>query len=182
MGPVVTVNSATLVNKGLELIEAHVLFGLGYDQLDVVVHPQSVVHALVEFVDGSTIAQLSDPDMRLPIQLALGWPERLPHAYGMLDWTTARTLTFEPADRTAFPGLALAEQAGRTGGTAPAVLNAANEEAVDAFLKERIGFTDITEVVATVLGDHVAGTLRGLEDVLDAEGWARARAAVLITT
>ncbi len=179
MGPVVTVNSATLMNKGLELIEAHELFAVPWDALDVVVHPQSVVHSMVEFVDGSTLAQLSPPDMRLPIQLAMAWPERLPHAFVACDWTQPRTLTFEPLDRVTFPALELAEAAGRRRGTFPAVLNAANEVGVDAFLAGRLGFLDLAALVAEVLAAWDAtrpGNPRDLDDVLQADAWARARA------
>jgi 1-deoxy-D-xylulose-5-phosphate reductoisomerase len=147
MGPVITINSATLMNKGLEVIEAALLFGLPYDRIDVVVHPQSVVHAMVEFRDGATIAQLSMPDMRLPIGLALGWPERSEQAVGRMDWTRPLSLTFEPVDRATFPLLDLAVAAGRRGGVAPAVMNAANEEAVAAFLAGRLSFPGIAEVV-----------------------------------
>ena len=134
MGAKITIDSSTLMNKGLEVIEAHELFGVDFDAIDVVVHPQSVVHGMVEFVDGATIAQLSMPDMRLPIGLALGAPDRLPEAFGAIDWTTLGTLTFEAPDRETFRALDLAYAAGRTGGTAPAVLSAANEVAVEAFL------------------------------------------------
>lgn len=181
MGPVITINSATLMNKGLELIEAHYLFAVPFDALEVVVHPQSVVHSLVEFVDGSTLAQLSPPDMRLPIQLALSWPDRLPRAFARMDWTQARELTFEPADRQAFPALELAEEAGRRGGTAPAVLNAANEEAVAAFLDGRIGFLDISATVADVLEAHTPTRPSRLEEVLQADAWARRRAGQVLT-
>ncbi len=184
MGRVITINSATLMNKGLELIEAHLLFDVDWDRLDVVVHPQSIVHSMVEFVDGSTIAQLSPPDMRLPIQLALGWPERLAHAPTAMDWTTAQQLTFEPPDRAAFPALDLAERAGRRHGTHPAVLNAANEVAVDAFLDHRLPFLRIAEVVGRVLDDHADlagdGEVRDLDDVVAADAWARNRAAELL--
>jgi 1-deoxy-D-xylulose-5-phosphate reductoisomerase len=179
MGPVVTCNSATLMNKGLELIEAHELFAVPWDRLDVVVHPQSVVHSMVEFVDGSTIAQLSPPDMRLPIQLAMAWPDRLPHAFAACDWTTVSTLTFEPVDRATFRALDLAEAAGRRRGTWPAVLNAANEVAVDAFFAGAIGFLDIAELVEAVLdawGDEHPTPPRDLDDVRHADGWARRRA------
>jgi 1-deoxy-D-xylulose-5-phosphate reductoisomerase len=183
MGPVVTVNSATLMNKGLELIEAHELFAVSWDALDVVVHPQSIVHSMVEFVDGSTLAQLSPPDMRLPIQLAMAWPERLPHAFVACDWTRPQTLTFEPVDRETFPALELAAAAGRRRGTFPAVLNAANEVGVAAFLSGRIGFLDLPALVAEVLGAWDAtrpGNPRDLEDVLRADAWARARADQLL--
>jgi 1-deoxy-D-xylulose-5-phosphate reductoisomerase len=182
MGPVVTLNSATLMNKGLELIEAHELFGIAWDQLDVVVHPQSVVHSMVEFVDGSTLAQLSPPDMRLPIQLAMAWPERLPHAFVACDWSRASELTFEPVDRATFRALDLAESAGRRRGTWPAVLNAANEEAVAAFFRGVLGFLDIAGVVERTLEAWDAedpGEPRDLSDVLEADGWARRHAGEL---
>jgi 1-deoxy-D-xylulose-5-phosphate reductoisomerase len=184
MGPVITVNSATLVNKGLELIEAHLLFGIGFDNIEVVVHRQSVVHSMVEFTDGSTIAQASPPDMRIPIALALAWPDRVPGAAAAVDWTTAHTWTFEPLDTDAFPAVALARQAGIAGGTVPAVYNAANEVCVDAFLAGRLPFAGIIDTVAQVVSEH-AGTSRGtrasgaqvrLDDVLAADGWARTRA------
>jgi 1-deoxy-D-xylulose-5-phosphate reductoisomerase len=136
MGPLVTVNSATLVNKGLEVIEAHLLFGFGLDRIDVVVHPQSIVHSMVEFADGATIIQASPPDMRLPISLGLAWPDRVPDAAPGLDWSTAATWTFEPLDDTAFPAVALAREAATVGGTAPAVYNAANEACVADFWRE----------------------------------------------
>ena len=186
MGPVVTINSATLVNKGLEVIEAHLLFDLPYERIDVVVHPQSIVHSMVEFTDGSTLAQVSPPDMRLPIALGLGWPDRVPGAAPGNDWTTATTWTFEPLDETAFPAVALARRVGRTGGTAPAVFNAANEECVAAFLDGRLAFTGIVDTVARVVSEHEAGShgseLRNdpsLADVLEAESWARERAHAL---
>jgi 1-deoxy-D-xylulose-5-phosphate reductoisomerase len=184
MGPVVTVNSATLMNKGLELIEAHELFAVPWDALDVVVHPQSVVHSMVEFVDGSTIAQLSPPDMRLPIQLAMAWPDRLGHAFVACDWTQATALTFEPADRATFPAVDLAAAAGRRRGTFPAVLNAANEQAVAAFLADRLPFLDLPRVVEEVLAawDATApGNPRDLDDVLEADRWARHRADEALT-
>ena len=140
MGPVVTINSATLVNKGLEIIEAHLLFGIPYDRIDVVVHPQSMVHCMVEFVDGSTIAQLSPPDMRLPIALALGWPDRVPDAAPAWTGPRGKPLTFEPLDADAFPAVGLAQAAGQAGGSGPAVFNAANEEAVAAFLAGQLPF------------------------------------------
>ncbi len=182
MGPVVTVNSATLMNKGLELIEAHLLFDVPYDRIDVVVHPQSVVHSMVEFADGSTIAQASPPDMRLPIALALGWPDRVPDAAPGCDWTTASTWEFLPLDDTAFPAVRLARRAGLASGTAPAVLNAANEVCVEAFLAGRLAFPVISDTVAAVLDEHEAGGPSGLgnavslADVLSAETWARERA------
>ena len=156
MGLVVTTNSATLVNKGLEVIEAHLLFDVEYDRIEVVVHPQSIVHSMVEFVDGSTIAQASPPDMRLPISLGLDWPHRVAAAGRPLDWTTAATWTFEPLDAAAFPAVALAKQVGRAGGEYPAVFNAANEEAVTAFHAGRIGFLDIVDTVRAVVESHEA--------------------------
>ena len=173
MGPVITVNSATLVNKGLEVLEAHLLFDVGLDRCEVVVHPQSVVHAMVAFHDGSTIAQLSPPDMRLPIQLALAWPERLDEAFVACDWTTPSQLTFEPVDHEAFPALALAIEAGRRGGTHPAVFNAANEVAVEAFLDGRLGYLDIASVIEATLQATEPVTPRDLDDVLVADRSAR---------
>jgi 1-deoxy-D-xylulose-5-phosphate reductoisomerase len=181
MGPVITVNSATLVNKGLEVIEAHLLFGTAYDALDVVVHPQSVVHSMVEFVDGSTILQASPPDMRLPIALALGWPERLPRqAYG-LNWTTAATWQFEPLDEAAFPAVALCKEAGKRGGTAPAVLNAANEVCVEQFLAGRLPFLGIVDTVAAVVEENPVRERATLAEVLESEEWARRRARELVS-
>jgi 1-deoxy-D-xylulose-5-phosphate reductoisomerase len=178
MGPVVTINSATLVNKGLELIEAHLLFGVPYDRIDVVVHPQSIVHSMVTFSDGSTIAQASPPDMRLPIALGLAWPDRVPGAAAACTWDAAQAWTFEPLDDDAFPGVRLARAAGERGGCVPAVLNAANEELVEAFVAGRIAYTAITDLLAGVL-DAADGwdTDPGrVEDVLEAERWARAHA------
>lgn len=180
MGPVITVNSATLANKGLEVIEAHLLFGVAYERIEVVVHPQSVVHGMVEFCDGSTLAKLSPPDMRLPIQLALGWPDRLPHAPARFDWTLPATLEFEPLDADTFPMVGLAVAAGRSGGTAPGVFNAANEEAVGAFLDRRLGFLGIPDVVAAVLEAHPGGAATDIDVLLAAEEWARKEAAVRI--
>ncbi|HVF04232.1 MAG TPA: 1-deoxy-D-xylulose-5-phosphate reductoisomerase [Frankiaceae bacterium] len=182
MGPVVTINSATLVNKGLEVIEAHLLFDVPYDAIDVVVHPQSLVHSMVEFADGSTLAQVSPPDMRLPIALALGWPDRVPDAQPPMDWTAAHTLTFEPLDAAAFPAVGLARRAGEAGGTAPGVFNAANEEAVAAFLAGRLPFPAIVDTVARALGEHEVGNCATLADVLEAETWARRRARELAGT
>jgi 1-deoxy-D-xylulose-5-phosphate reductoisomerase len=181
MGPVVTVNSATLVNKGLELIEAHLLFGIGFDAIEAVVHRQSVIHSMVEFTDGSTIAQASPPDMRIPIALALAWPARVPDAASPVDWSTAHTWTFEPLDESAFPAVALARAAGTAGGTAPAVYNAANEVCVEAFLAGGLRFTRITDTVARVLSEHDGSSreLVTLEDVLAADSWARDRAREL---
>jgi 1-deoxy-D-xylulose-5-phosphate reductoisomerase len=180
MGPVVTTNSATLMNKGLEVIEAHLLFDIPFDRIEVVVHPQSIVHSMVEFRDGATIAQLSLPDMRLPIGLALGWPERPRRPIGQLDWSKASTLEFLPVEREVFPLLEVAIGAGRRGGTAPAVLNAANEEAVAAFLAGRLRFPGIAEVVRQVLADHQVPDLVDLEAVLQAEQWSRRRARTLV--
>lgn len=176
MGLMVTTNSATLVNKGLELIEAHLLFDVPLDRIDVVVHPQSVVHSMVQFIDGSVIAQASPPDMRLPIALGLGWPDRVAKAASPCDWTQATSWTFEPLDTTAFPAVALAKDAARQGSTYPAVFNAANEEAVLAFHAGRIRFTDIVDTIDAVLSEHPGSSELTLESVLDAEGWARTRA------
>jgi 1-deoxy-D-xylulose-5-phosphate reductoisomerase len=181
MGPVVTINSATLVNKGLEIIEAHLLFGIPYERVDVVVHPQSLVHSMVEFSDGSTLAQVSPPDMRLPIALGLGWPDRVPDAAPGMDWTLAQSLTFEPLDADAFPSVALAKAAGQAGGSGPAVFNAANEEAVAAFLAGRIPFLAIVEVVQRTLSRVALRELRAPADVLDSEDEARSLARALIT-
>jgi 1-deoxy-D-xylulose-5-phosphate reductoisomerase len=180
MGPVITINSATLMNKGLEVIEAHLLFDLPFDRIEVVVHPQSIVHAMVEFRDGATIAQLSMPDMRLPIGLALGWPERSERPIGRMDWSRASTLEFLPVQSDVFPLLEAAIGAGRRGGTAPAVLNAANEEAVAAFLAGRLRFPEIAEVVDQVLDDHQPPRAVDLETVLQAERWSRERARTLV--
>jgi 1-deoxy-D-xylulose-5-phosphate reductoisomerase len=180
MGPLVTTNSATLVNKGLEVIEAHLLFGFGLDKIDVVVHPQSIVHSMVEFSDGATIIQASPPDMRIPIALGLAWPDRVPDAAPGLDWTTAASWTFEPLDDAAFPAVALAREAARLGGTAPAVYNAANEACVADFLAGSISFTRIVETVARVVSEHDSRTgAATLEEVLDVDAWARARAREL---
>jgi 1-deoxy-D-xylulose-5-phosphate reductoisomerase len=180
MGPVITINSATLMNKGLELIEAQLLFGVPYDDIDVVVHPQSLVHSMVEFHDGSTLAQVSPPDMRLPIALALGWPDRVPGAQQPMDWTTAQTLTFFPLDTEAFPAVGLARETGKRGGTAPAVFNAANEEAVAAFLAGRLPFVRIVDVVAEVLSAHAVIAKPTLDEVFETEREARAAANRLI--
>jgi 1-deoxy-D-xylulose-5-phosphate reductoisomerase len=183
MGPVVTVNSATLVNKGLELIETHLLFGIPYDRIDVVVHPQSVIHSMVTFVDGSTIAQASPPDMRLPIALALGWPDRVPNAAPACDFSNQASWTFEPVDGETFPAIELAKAAGAVGGCVPAVFNAANEEAVAAFLDGRIPFRGIVDAVAAVVDESTAWQAdpATVEDVLAAEEWARNRATELLS-
>ncbi|HSO91798.1 MAG TPA: 1-deoxy-D-xylulose-5-phosphate reductoisomerase [Arthrobacter sp.] len=175
MGLMVTTNSASLVNKGLEVIEAHLLFDIPLDRIDVVVHPQSVVHSMVQFIDGSTIAQASPPDMRLPIALGLGWPDRVPGPARPCDWSKATSWTFEPLDTGAFPAVELAKEAARQGSTYPAVFNAANEEAVMAFHAGRIRFTDIVDTIEAVLSEHTGSSGLTLESVLDAERWARAR-------
>jgi 1-deoxy-D-xylulose-5-phosphate reductoisomerase len=182
MGPVVTLNSSTLVNKGLELIEAHLLFGVPYDRIDVVVHPQSMVHSMVTFTDGATIAQASPPDMHLPIALALGWPERLAGASPRETFAAASAWTFEPLDAVAFPAVDLARAAGAVGGCLPAVFNAANEEAVHGFLAGRGTWLGIVDTVAEVLAG-AEGWSRDpvdVDDVLAAEGWARARAGEIL--
>ena len=182
MGPVVTVNSSTLINKGLELIEAHLLFDVVPEQIDVVVHPQSVIHSMVEFTDGATIAQASPPDMRLPIALGLTWPER-PDLSGLVtpnDWRDPVSWTFEPLDGEAFPAVDLARSAVAASATHPAVLNAANEQAVAAFLGGRIEWLDIVEIDAAVVGEHEGLSAPGLDDVLAVETWARTRADELI--
>ncbi len=182
MGPVITVNSATLVNKGLEVIEAHLLFGLPFDRIDVVVHPASVVHSMVEYVDGSTILQASPPTMMIPIALGLEWPDRVPDAAPGCDWTSPATWQFFPLDDEAFPAVALAREAGMRGSTAPAVYNAANEVAVEAFLDGRLPFVDIVPTVARVLHAHDVPSKDKLviDDVLAADAWARATARALI--
>jgi 1-deoxy-D-xylulose-5-phosphate reductoisomerase len=181
MGPVITINSATLVNKGLEVIEAHLLFGVDLDDIEVVVHRQSVVHSMVEFTDGSTIAQASPPDMRIPIALALAWPERVAGAASAVDWSAAQSWTFEPLDDEAFPAVALAREAARAAGTVPAVYNAANEECVAAFMAGRIPFAGIVDTIARVVSEHGGSGPRvaGLDDVLAADSWARLRAREL---
>ncbi len=212
MGRMVTTNSATLVNKGLELLEAHLLFDIPLDRIDVVVHPQSMVHSMVQFVDGSTLAQCSPPDMRLPIALGLGWPDRVPGAAHACDWSTATSWTFEPLDDEAFPAVTLARRAGAAAGSAPAVFNAANETCVDSFHEGVIGFLDILQIVERVLSEHLgpstgsehvspsagsgsisesATDVRSiwrsddeltLDGVLDADAWARTRADELMTS
>ncbi|GLU46496.1 1-deoxy-D-xylulose 5-phosphate reductoisomerase [Nocardiopsis ansamitocini] len=184
MGPVITINSATLMNKGLEVIEAHLLFDVPFERIEVVVHPQSIVHSMVEFTDGSTLAQASPPSMRIPIAYGMAWPERVTGAAAPIDWTKAQTWTFEPLDAEAFPAVGLACEVGAEGGTAPAVYNAANEEAVDAFLKGRLAFPAIVETVAKVVSEHrgaPAGADLSLPDVYAADHWARVRAGELIS-
>jgi 1-deoxy-D-xylulose-5-phosphate reductoisomerase len=179
MGPMNTLNSASLVNKGLELIETHLLFGVPYDDIEVVVHPQSIVHSMVTFTDGSTIAQASPPDMKLPIALALGWPDRVPRVAAACDFTVAASWEFEPLDSAVFPAVDLARQAGRLGGCMTAVYNAANEEAAAAFLAGRIRFPAIVRTIAEVLADagQWAAEPATVEEILDAQRWARARAS-----
>ncbi|WP_043848295.1 1-deoxy-D-xylulose-5-phosphate reductoisomerase [Amycolatopsis keratiniphila] len=182
MGPLITINSSTLVNKGLELIEAKLLFDIETDRIDVVVHPQSIIHSMVTFVDGSTIAQASPPDMRLPIALALHWPDRVPGAAAACVWDQPASWTFEPLDNEAFPAVELARHAGTVGGCVPAVYNAANEELVAAFLAQNTGFTSIVDTIAQVVeaADEWRREPRDVDDVLAAERWARARAGALI--
>ncbi len=182
MGPVVTINSATLVNKGLELIEAHELFQVDYDAIDVVVHPQSLIHSMVEFADGATIAQVSPPDMRLPIALALGWPDRVADVAAPLDWRTARNWQFEPVDHDNFPAIKLAAAAGKTGRCLPAIYNAANEECVEAFRARRLSFVNIVSTVHDVLDAEPGFAEPGsIDDVFAAEAWAREATRRLIS-
>ncbi|MCW2526941.1 MAG: 1-deoxy-D-xylulose 5-phosphate reductoisomerase [Pseudonocardiales bacterium] len=186
MGPLITINSATLVNKGLEVIETNLLFSTPYERIDVVVHPQSIVHSMVEFIDGATLAQASPPDMRLPIALALAWPDRLPDVARAVDWSTAATWTFEPLDNDAFGAVRLARTAGAAGGCAPAVFNAANEDLVAAFTSGRCSFLAITDTIEEVLSGWLAeqhaaaGNPGTVEDVEFAQEWARERARKLI--
>jgi 1-deoxy-D-xylulose-5-phosphate reductoisomerase len=176
MGKKVTIDSATLMNKGLEVIEAHWFFGLPIDRITVIIHPQSIIHSMVEFADGAVKAQLSYPDMRLPIQYALAYPERLPNPeLPRLDWSQIKELTFEPPDFNTFPCLRLAIEAGKQGGTYPAVLCAADEVAVDLFLAERIKFTDIAWLVELALNEHESTTHPCLEDIVAADAWARGK-------
>ncbi len=173
MGPVVTINSATLVNKGLEVIEAHLLFGVPIDRIEVVVHPTSVVHSMVEFVDGATLVQASPPTMLIPIALGLSWPDRVPDTAPAVDWTRPETWEFFPLDDDAFPAVALAKRAATAGGTAPAVYNAANEVCVESFRQGRLSFTQIVPTISTVLSRHdvpsTPGTSLTVEDVLAAD-------------
>ena len=183
MGPVVTINTATMVNKGLEVIEAHELFGVPYRDIEVMVHPQSVLHSLVEFTDGSTLAQASPPDMRLPIALALAWPERVPEAAPGVDWTMAHNWELRPLDNEAFPAVRLAKQAGETGRCRPAIFNAANEECVAAFVSGRLPFLGIVDTLEAVLAAAPDFAEPGtVQDVLTAEAWARAQAQRMIAT
>jgi 1-deoxy-D-xylulose-5-phosphate reductoisomerase len=180
MGKVVTTNSATLVNKGLEVIEAHLLFDIPFDRIDVTVHPQSVVHSMVEFIDGSVLAQCSPPNMKLPIALGMSWPDRVANVAPACDWTKAATWTFEPLNEQVFRSVALARQVGTAGLTYPAVYNAANEQAVEAFHRGKIGFNQIVDLIDRVVTSHEAERELTLEGVLAAEKWARDRADGII--
>jgi 1-deoxy-D-xylulose-5-phosphate reductoisomerase len=183
MGPVISVNSATLVNKGLEVIEAHLLFGLPFERIEVVVHPTSVVHSMVEFTDGSTVVQASPPTMLIPLAVALSWPDRVPDAAPAVDWSVPQTWDFHPLDQEAFPAVALARAAGERGGTAPAVYNAANEVCVAAFLAGELPFSDIVPTIAAAMTTHDVPLSEHdltVADVLAADSWARAEAAQLI--
>jgi 1-deoxy-D-xylulose-5-phosphate reductoisomerase len=182
MGKVVTTNSATLVNKGLELIEAHLLFDIPIDRIDVTVHPQSIVHSMVEFVDGSTMAQCSPPNMKLPIALGMSWPERVPNVAPPLDFTQASQWTFEPLNEMVFGAVRLARQVAKAGSTYPAVYNAANEEAVEAFHRNKIGFNQIVDVIERTVNAHEPQGELTLESVLAAETWARDRAVAQMVT
>ena len=177
MGPVVTINSSTLMNKGLELIEAHLLFDIPMDRIDVVVHPQSVIHSMVEFIDGSTIAQASPPDMHLPIALGLNWPDRLAGSTTPCDWTSSTSWTFEPVDHVTFPAIGLAKKVGTAGGTAPAVFNSANEVAVEQFLAGKLPYLGIVELVTKVVEHHLSNGFVSdaeltIDEVLNAHAWA----------
>jgi len=181
MGPVITTNSATLVNKGLEVIEAHLLFDIPFERIEVVVHPQSFVHSMVEFIDGSTMAQVSPPSMLIPIALGMAWPERVPDAGPSVDWTRAATWEFFPLDEEAFPAVNLAREVGAAGSCFPAVFNAANEECVSAFLAQRIRFTEIVDTVRRVVDDWASSpendtSALNVDTVMSAETWARHRA------
>jgi 1-deoxy-D-xylulose-5-phosphate reductoisomerase len=180
MGKVVTTNSATLVNKGLEVIEAHLLFDIPFDRIEVTVHPQSVVHSMVEFVDGSVLAQCSPPNMKLPIALGMSWPDRVPNVAPACDWTKAATWTFEPLNESVFKSVALARQVGTAGKTFPAVYNAANEQAVEAFHAGKIDFNQIVDLIERVVASHDPEAELSLESVLAAERWARDRADGII--
>ena len=180
MGQKVTLDSSTLANKGLEVMEAHWLFDMPYDKIDVVVHPQSIVHSLVEFCDGSVIAQLGEPDMRLPIQYALSWPDRFDYSFEQLDLVKAASLTFEAPDLEAFPSLKIAVDCGKAGGTLPCAFNAANEEAVNAFLHDKIKYLDIPYITAAVTQAHDNVAEPQIEDIEQADAWARAEAQRVI--
>ena len=176
MGSKITIDSATLMNKGFEVIEAHHLFGIGYDQIDVVVHPESIAHSFVEFVDGSVLCQMGPPDMRLPIQYALAWPERVGPCWKRLDLAAAARLTFEEPRRSVFPCLGFGYEAGRRGGTMPCALNAANEVAVELFLKGRVDFARIPEVIARTMELHRFVASPTLEELVELDAWCRAHA------
>lgn len=180
MGKVVTTNSATLVNKGLEVIEASLLFGLGFDSIEVTVHPQSIVHSMVEFIDGSVVAQASVTDMKLPIALGMAWPDRVPNTTVPLDWSNSRSWNFDPLDEDVFTAVAMAREVGTVGQTYPAVYNAANEQAVEAFHEGKIGFLQILDVIAECIQAHQPVGEITLESLLEAERWARATADSLI--
>jgi 1-deoxy-D-xylulose-5-phosphate reductoisomerase len=180
MGPKITVDSSTLMNKGLEVIEAHELYGTPYDQIDVIVHPQSIIHSMVEFTDGSTVAQLSLPDMRLPIGYALGYPDRIASPFGRIDWSSLERLDFEPPDRATFRCLDLAYEAGRVGGTGPAWLSAANEVAVDSFLTGNLAWNEIPDVCVDVMAVHDGATPNTVDDVVEADAEARRTASRLL--
>ena len=187
MGPVVTINSATMMNKGLEIIEAHLLFDVGYENIGVVVHPQSVVHSMVEFIDGSTIAQASPPDMHLPISLGLNWPNRIAKSSLACNWTAPTSWHFEPLDEVTFPAVSLAKRAGKLAGTAPAVLNGANEVAVAAFLAGNMSFIKIVNFVSLVLDTHINTNFVSdedltIEEVLKAADWAQRYSQELLGT
>jgi 1-deoxy-D-xylulose-5-phosphate reductoisomerase len=181
MGRKISVDSATLMNKGLELIEACCLFGVTPDEVEIVIHRESIVHSMVEYIDGSVLAELGNPDMRSPIAHALAWPERIASGVHSLDIVGIGRLHFESPDRARFPCLGLADRAARLGGTAPAVLNAANELAVQAFLDGQVNFTAIPEVIGQVLERHEVGAVQSLEDVLAADAWARRAATAALT-
>lgn len=176
MGPLITINSATMVNKGLEVIEAHLLFGISYDQIEVVLHPTSEIHSMVEFHDGAVIAQVSPPDLRLAIALGLAWPKRVPSAAHAFDWTQPHNWQIMPLDHETFPAIELARQVGRAGGTAAAVYNAANEVCVHRFLTGQLPFLAIVDTVAQVVGEHTASKANSVEEVIAADAWARTRA------
>ena len=185
MGPVVTINSSTMFNKGLEIIEAHLLFNIPFEQIEVVVHPQSVVHSMVEFVDGSTIAQASPPDMHLPIALGLGWPDRVANAGSACDWSTASTWTFEPVNDDLFPAVRMAKRVGQFAGTAPAAMNGANETAVAAFLAGHISYLGIMRLVQSVVEQHILNGFMSdkdmtIDDVLTASNWSMQYAQQLL--
>ena len=159
MGPVVTINSASLMNKGLEIIEAHLLFGIEFEKIDVVVHPQSIIHSMIEFIDGSTMAQASPPNMKLPIALGLSWPDRLMNVQNPIDWTKSQSWTFENVDDKVFKAINLAKKVGKAAGSAPAAMNAANEECVSAFIERKISFLSIVEIVEQVVENHLSGSI-----------------------